>query len=41
VNDVIIFRIFNIVYLLFVLVVSGCSRETARPNILLIVADEQ
>jgi arylsulfatase A-like enzyme len=52
-NGVVIFRNFNIFYLLFAMVVSGCSRESstpasdpslvarvARPNILLIVADD-
>jgi len=47
---VVIFRLLNIICLSFALVVSGCSRETAapegdrspkaRPNILLIVADD-
>jgi arylsulfatase len=50
VNNSTIFRAFNIVCLLFALVVSGCGRESAapdsdpsptvRPNILLIVADD-
>jgi arylsulfatase len=39
-NGGMIFRAFNMTCLLVGLLVSGCSREAARPNILLIVADD-